>query len=633
MKIRIYLATLLVFAFSFSAFAQSPEQRQQILAKYDLQKLDRLADEAAVDFFERQMEAIELSKVYGWPESYETENGGQGLLIGTIDGEIPLYLETTNRNAGITARVDRINSGGSAGLDLNGEGMLIGVWDGARVRETHQLLENRATHIDGATNVSNHSTHVTGTIIGSGAFQGGNAKGAAPAAEVISSDFNNIFSELIAAIANTGILLSNHSYGIPADGGPNNDPVPVWYLGKYTQESRNLDVIHFNSPYHLAVYSAGNARNTGHLNQADGGYDILTAHSTSKNTLVVAATNQVLNYVNASSVVMSSFSSWGPTDDGRIKPDISAKGVGTFSSIGTSDNTYATFSGTSMSAPSVTGALALLQQHYSNLNAGEFMRASTLRGLVIHTADEAGAHPGPDYRFGWGLINAERAAEVISDNPSLNTIRELTLTDGNFIRYSGTAIPGERLVVSITWTDPPGAVNNSIEDDDNPRLINDLDIRVSDSNGNTFFPWILDHTNFAAPATTGHNFRDNVEKIEIDVPAGEYDVTVTHQNSLVNGEQAFSLIITGLEDTVLSTTSNEIVTASIYPNPATNVLNVNAISQISEVEISNLLGQSMGIQKVKSNNAQIDISSLSAGTYFVRVTIDNASSVYKFIKK
>jgi len=620
--------SLLMFVVSLSAISQTPEQRDRILAKYDLEKLSQLAEEAGLQFERDQQAALALAPIYGWAESYETENGGQGLLVGYTEGPYPLYYETSNVGAGITTRANRIHTGGVAGLDLNGENMLIGVWDGGLVRVTHELFESRVTHIDGASTLSSHSTHVSGTIIGGGAFQSGNGKGMAPMAEIISSDFNSAPQETLNAIADYGLLLSNHSYGIPAD------TQPVWYLGKYDFQARLWDVIHSNSPYHLAVFAAGNARNTNHPNQGDGGFDILTSYATSKNNLVVAATAQVLNYTGPGSVFMSSFSSWGPTDDGRIKPDISAKGVNTFSSTSNGDNTYANFSGTSMASPSVAGTLALLQQHYSNLNSGEFMLSSTLKGLVIHTADEAGGAPGPDYRFGWGLINAERAAEVLTNNGTTSNVQELTLMNGNGFTITGTAIPGEKLVASITWTDRPGTpLAGQIEDEDTPMLVNDLDIRVTDADNTTFFPWILDHTNFTAPATTGDNFRDNVEKIEIEIPDGEYTISVTHKGSLENDEQVVSLIITGIENVTLGSPDNTKVEAAIYPNPATNVLNVQSKSQISEVEIITLLGQSMGIQKVNSNNAQIDINNLSAGTYFVRVTIDNASSVYKFIKK
>src|SRR5690606_3289267 len=123
----------------------------------------------------------------------------------------------------------------------------------------------------------------------------------------------------------------------------------------------------------------------------------------------------------------------------------SAKGVNTFSSVASSNFAYGTMSGTSMASPSVAGGAILLQQHYNDLNQ-EFMLASTLKGLIIHTADEAGTAPGPDYRFGWGLMNTERAAEVISANGSTSHILELTMVEGQRFEITGTAVPGERLV-------------------------------------------------------------------------------------------------------------------------------------------------------------------------------------------
>ncbi len=122
-----------------------------------------------------------------------------------------------------------------------------------------------------------------------------------------------------------------------------------------------------------------------------------------KNILTVGAVNPIAaGYSSAADVLMSSFSSWGPTDDGRIKPDVVADGVGLTSSIASSNNAYATYSGTSMATPNVTGSLLLLQEYYVQLHPGIFMRSATLKGLTIHTADEAGPNPGPDYQFGWG---------------------------------------------------------------------------------------------------------------------------------------------------------------------------------------------------------------------------------------
>jgi subtilisin family serine protease len=128
---------------------------------------------------------------------------------------------------------------------------------------------------------------------------------------------------------------------------------------------------------------------------------------------------------------MSSFSSWGPTDDGRIKPDLVANGVGLLSSVASNDFSYSSYSGTSMSSPSTAGSLGLLIQHYRATHAGADMRSAALKGLALHTADECGGNPGPDYSFGWGLLNAKRAAEQISlDETVPHAIQELNLADG-----------------------------------------------------------------------------------------------------------------------------------------------------------------------------------------------------------
>lgn len=59
------------------------------------------------------------------------------------------------------------------------------------------------------------------------------------------------------------------------------------------------------------------------------------------------------------------------------------------------------------------------------------MRAATVKGLALHTADEAGPDPGPDYMFGWGLMNTKRAAFQITDDQGQNSIDERVLADGD----------------------------------------------------------------------------------------------------------------------------------------------------------------------------------------------------------
>jgi hypothetical protein len=483
-------------------------------------------------------------------------NGGNALLVGVFDTGTPKYYTTDNREGAITTRADRVHTGGVAGLDLNGENMIGGVWDGGRVRDTHNLLEDRTSQIDNPGSISDHSTHVSGTMVGSGSQVNGQAKGMAPMAELITYDFGADEPEMTNAAAN-GLLISNHSYGIASSN------VPLWYIGYYDSNARDIDRIVYNAPYYLPICSAGNDRQSGE-NPSDGGYDYLTDKSVAKNNIVVAATFEVLDYEDASDVFMSSFSSWGPTDDGRIKPDIAAKGVNMYSASGASNASYTNMSGTSMATPNVSGSLLLLQQHYNDLN-GEYMLASTLRALALHTADEAGFAPGPDYRFGWGLLNTQRAAQLISQDSNESMIITETLDANDAYTYSFKADGTQDISATIAWTDPAAApLPGGNEDVATPSLMNDLDLRISQDGGATFLPWILNAATPTAGATTGDNVLDNVEKIEINAPEpGEYIVRVSHKGQfLVNDTQVFSLVLEGIssEDFMVSTTNANVLT-------------------------------------------------------------------------
>src|SRR5690606_28092685 len=317
----------------------------------------------------------------------------------------------------------------------------------------------------------------------------------------------------MAMLASAGLLVSNHSYS----SAPN--PIPTYYFGSYRENARDVDNVMFNAPYYQVVIAAGNDRNSG-LNPSKDGNDLLYSKGTSKNGIVVAAVNQVTNYTGPESVSMSGFSSYGPTDDFRIKPDISAKGVGVISTSNTNNTSYGSSQGTSMAAPAVSAAILLLQQHYGNLYgtfSQPYMRSATLRGLVIHTASEAGTAPGPDHRFGWGLIDAGKAAQVLSGRGTSSIIKEYTLTQGQPYTTEVVATGNEPIVVTVCWTDRPGSVSPSTVDFSSPKLINDLDVRVT-RNGTTYFPWTLTK-NFSNPAAVkADNNVDNVEKIEISNP-------------------------------------------------------------------------------------------------------------------
>ena len=84
----------------------------------------------------------------------------------------------------------------------------------------------------------------------------------------------------------------------------------------------------------------------------------------------------------------------------------------------------------------VTGSVALLQQHYKNLY-GENLTAASIKALIINSADEAGTNDGPDYSFGWGLMNTASAAEIVSSQQNFNyAIQEETLSTGEAFEFT-----------------------------------------------------------------------------------------------------------------------------------------------------------------------------------------------------
>ncbi len=242
---------------------------------------------------------------------------------------------------------------------------------------------------------------------------------------------------------------------------------------------------------------------------------------------------------------MASFSGWRSTDDGRIKPDIVANGVSLYSPNDVAYDGYYWSSGTSMASPNAAGTLALLQQYYQNTHEGNSMRSATLKALVLHTADEAGDNPGPDYMFGWGLINAQKAAEVIGEDEKRNLIDELSLANGT--SYTRTiALKGDSLLplkVTIVWTDPAGTPVAPALDPADKMLVNDLGIRIV-KDGTIYYPWKLDRNHPDAAATRGgKNDVDNLEQVLIDTPtAGSYKIIVYHAGTL-SDDQSFSIVL------------------------------------------------------------------------------------------
>ena len=552
-------------------------------------------------FITDRSKADSISKITHQPLRFESTSGEiiEFSRFG-YNGEM-LFKRTNNIGSGRTISTNKVWPGGTVGTSLTGAGLTgrLGEWDGGAVLVTHQELTGRVTQVDAPSSTVTHSTHVAGTMIASGV--NANAIGMSYQATLSAYDWNNDVSEMMSAAAN-GMILSNHSYGTICGWYYNTTYSPAhweWYgntsistttdykYGSYGQEAADWDYTASQYPYYLICKAAGNDRGanlsgstwyvrdnsntwilgTGSIPSAVSQFDCVEPTATAKNILTVGAVNKIGSsntnngWTQTSDVVMSTFSGWGPTDDGRIKPDVVAAGVSIFSTSDASTTTYTTMSGTSMATPSVCGSLLLVQQHFNNLK-GRFMLASTLKAIAIHTADEAG-NIGPDYTFGWGLLNIAKAVRLISDS-TYSQIQEKTLANGAIYSQNVTTDGTTPLRITISWTDVPATVRNAALNDTTRRIVNDLDIRLRRVSDNSIFmPFILNPASPNTPATTGDNIRDNVEQIYIAAPtSGSYVLTVSHKGVLAN-PQNYSLIISGVAgppSAVYSKTANSICT-------------------------------------------------------------------------
>ncbi|MEZ4839262.1 S8 family serine peptidase [Flavobacterium sp.] len=533
--------TLLLILVPYITVAQTPDQKKAVIEQYDLSKIRQLQstlyEKAKVD----KEKALSTAKANQWEVFKRNPDGSVDELIGLFSDGSPKYYSIQNVDAAISTRANHVNSGGSLGLNLNGQGMVGGVWDGGPTRVSHQEFGGRMIVGDGTTELNGnsfHATHVTGTVGAAGIDI--NAKGMAFQATVKTFDWTQDEAEVLGEIQD-GLLLSNHSYGSRLFN------VPSWYAGAYTQDALEWDLIHYISPYYLMVTAAGNDGNVDNENPTTINYDKLNGNKTAKNNLVVANGQDAVIDSNGNliSVNINSASSEGPTDDLRIKPDITGNGTGVYSTNSSGDNDYTTLSGTSMASPNVMGTLLLLQQHHNSLYQ-RFMKSATLKGVACHTADDAG-NPGPDAVFGWGLLNAKKAATAITNN-GLNTwISEEKLTQNQVYTKTIKSISGQPLVATICWTDLPGIANTGNLNDPTPAIVHDLDIRITQGTS-VFYPWQLQADASLNAIRTEDNFVDTVETVTIDsTNGGDYTITVSHKGTLQTNQQNYSLIISGID--------------------------------------------------------------------------------------
>ena len=646
------ITLLLILITSLALFSQTPEERDKMFQSYNMDNINNLLDE--INLYElNKKNRIETYLIKNPNVKRDFYSNKNHYVIYDIIEEKPVYRSNDNLKSAVATRTSALYPGGDLGLNLEGENLTIGVWEIDYPLKTHQEFinangESRISTPD-STNPNPeydfHGTHVCGTVGASGVNS--SAKGMAPKSLIAAYNASGDNSETINEHLLSGMLVTNHSYGIYlyVDGEQN---IPDWYPGCYINDCVTVDNGLYNNPYLLRVFSAGNAGGETYSNGLGAGLDKLTADKNCKNGLIVANANVSINFTpfgaSISGANIAPSSSQGPTDDGRIKPDITGRGTNVTSSSDSSNSSYGSSTGTSMASPNVSGSLLLLQEHYNNLN-GEFMKSATLKGLACHTAtdeqDYEGVtsipYPGPDPFWGWGVLNSELAAQTINASQSnLAIIEENSLNNGETYSKTINVSDSDKLMASICWTDKAGVSQYGILNSSTPVLVNDLDLRIFDSSGNEYFPWKLDLNNLPY-AIKGDNIVDNIERVEVELPSpGQYTITISHKGLLIGPGigpgsprfQDYSLIITG-GDMTLSDPNNEISNLLVWPNPANNIINFKLpVTSSTEtlVSFTDSRGRRVYQNNFKSENiirGEIKTSNFAKGVYILNIQQGN----------
>lgn len=352
-----------------------------------------------------------------------------------------------------------------------------------------------------------HATHVTGTILSSVNA----ARGIAPALSAVVMPFvadnqgdvfytnplqiETAFNEAISR----DISVLNASIGVNVNvNGYSCDLLGQYGLASYVVDQAARGT--YGSPV-LSIWAAGNERNFDNC----GDYGTIAPPATNKNALSIGATYSDLGTVTL-------FSSYGPTNDGRIKPDLVAPGAQLSQDLGISSlepgNAIGVRSGTSMSAPCVTGTAALLQEAWGMSSAStDRATPECLRAILCGTTTDISTQ-GPDYRSGFGLLNASSALDAVMFGNAIDESFQFgSTTTRQFVS------DGSPFRCTIAWSDAPADGSDSV-------ILRNLDLRLISPSGVIHYPWQLDPDNPSWPATRseGTDVLNTIEQVSVDQP-------------------------------------------------------------------------------------------------------------------
>ena len=294
-----------------------------------------------------------------------------------------------------------------------------------------------------------------------------------------------------------------------------------------------------------------------------------------------------------------------------------------------------------MATPAVTGTLGLLTGFYKQLYPTSApllytsnALASTLRGIVIHTADPLGPNPGPNYTYGWGLLDATAAANLITNNyasGSLAFIKEVRLVSGDYIQFPVVLTNSLPFKATIAWTDPPGTPTAVMLNPTNHMLVNDLDLRVVTPGGVTNFPWVLNRNAPTNAAATGDNNVDNVEQVSIPNPtSGVYQVRVTHKGNLVNdlGQTSYQNVSIMLSGNV----AQPPILPQISSMSAITISNTAAVKWTSEVGRIYQVQSRTNLAFGSWQNVSGELSATKTNTAFTAATSGAPNQFYRIVQ-
>jgi len=391
----------------------------------------------------------------------------------------------------------------------------------------------------GVGGVSDHGTHVGGTIAGNDSINGGSnlndghSKSArlvqlSPIPDPPGADFtvplNMVTNDL------NDSTLRPHTFSCS------------WWTGtkgQYTNAAATFDRFSWKNKDIQTIKSCGNQ---GHSSQ----YQI-TEPGNAKNILAAAS---LQNGTSATS--LSSFSSSGPAPDGRIKPDISVPGEDIMSANGGTQNGYRLMSGTSMAAPATNGSVGLCRSYlrkgyYPSGTATPadiwgYVSSAVLKAMILVSADpNVESYVVPSDHIGWGRIDLDSVLFFAGDTRKLLAYDDTTgLSTGDYDEFAfdvnDSTMP---LRVAVVWTDTAAASGA------NPALINNLDCQLTAPSAD-FYKGDLYDSGQSIPNPSGDFDNKNpLEMFRVNQPdSGRWTLRVSAQN-VVTELQPYAVVITG----------------------------------------------------------------------------------------